>query len=398
MRTSMAALVTALALAGAAALPPVASAQAAACATQWPLWTDFQKRFIQPDGRVLDASTAQQHTSSEGQSYGMFFALVANDRATFERLWTWTRSNLAAGDIARHLPAWIWGRAPDGAWRVLDDNSASDADLWIAYDLLEAARLWARPDYAEQAQALLGEIEQQEVADLPGLGPMLLPGARGFALPGAIWRLNASYLPPPVLRRLAKARPKGPWDAIARNSVAVYRSGTNTGFVPDWVAYVGGSANRFATDPVKGDIGSYDAIRAYMWPAVTADEDTLAAPLRQATRGMPEAVAKTGVPPETVHTATGVYEGTGPFGFSAALLPALQRDRRADLLEKQKQRVLAALDDTRAKADASGVQPHYYDYVLTLFGLGWSEGRYRFAAAGGLQPSWEKTCDHASTP
>ena len=45
----------------------------------WPLWRAFTTRFIQPDGRVLDASTPQRHSSSEGQSYGMFFALLVND-------------------------------------------------------------------------------------------------------------------------------------------------------------------------------------------------------------------------------------------------------------------------------------------------------------------------------
>ncbi|HTK01276.1 MAG TPA: cellulose synthase complex periplasmic endoglucanase BcsZ [Bordetella sp.] len=389
------------------------AAGAATCgADPWPLWEDFQARFIQDDGRVADASTPQQHTSSEGQSYGMFFALVAGDQATFDRLWKWTEANLAGGDIGKHLPAWFWGHAPDGTWRVLDANAAADADLWLTYDLLEAARLWGRKDYAASAQALLARIETEEVADLPGLGKMLLPGPKGFTLPGGIWRLNASYLPPPVLRRLAAAGKKDVWSAIARNTPAVYGAGLDTGYVPDWVAYVAPAASagkpapagaagprgRFATDPVKGDVGSYDAIRAYMWAGLTPNDDPLAAPLREATRGLAAATAELGYPPESVRTATGVVDGTGHFGFSAALLPYLQATNRTDLLNAQRARVQTLLDQARAKADASRSQPPYYDYVLTLFGLGWSEERYRFQAAGTVQPFWEKSCRRVSAP
>ena len=32
--------------------------------------------------------------------------------------------------------------------------------------------------------------------------------------------------------------------------------------------------------------------------------------------------------------------------------------------------------------------PAYYAQMLTLFGRGWAEGRYRFAADGRLQPRW----------
>ena len=138
---------------------------------------------MQADGRVIDYSTPAQQTTSEGQSYGMFFALVANDRATFERLLNWTRANLAANQFDAQnvrLPAWQWGKKPDGSFGVLDPNSASDSDLWIAYDLLQAGRLWKEPAFTQLGTALAAQIVKQEVVDLPGLGPMLLPGPQGF--------------------------------------------------------------------------------------------------------------------------------------------------------------------------------------------------------------------------
>ncbi|MDB5987259.1 MAG: cellulase, partial [Nevskia sp.] len=57
----------------------------------WPAWQNFAEAFVQDDGRVVDW-TADARTVSEGQGYALFFALVANDRARFERILAWTES------------------------------------------------------------------------------------------------------------------------------------------------------------------------------------------------------------------------------------------------------------------------------------------------------------------
>ena len=92
----------------------------------WPLWERYAQNAIDPQGRVIDHS-AQDRTTSEGQAYGMFFALVANDRTRFDKILGWTEVNLAQGDLTLHLPAWNWGKNPDGSWKTIDPNPASDA-------------------------------------------------------------------------------------------------------------------------------------------------------------------------------------------------------------------------------------------------------------------------------
>src|SRR5271168_2315334 len=62
------------------------------------LWQAYAATFITPDGRVLDPQTGNR-TTSEGQSYALFFALVNNDRPRFDKLLTWTTDNLATGDL-----------------------------------------------------------------------------------------------------------------------------------------------------------------------------------------------------------------------------------------------------------------------------------------------------------
>jgi endo-1,4-beta-D-glucanase Y len=265
-------LIASLTSSGAAA---TTAATAAQC--DWPAYRSFVQRFVQADGRVIDYSTPTQQTTSEGQSYGMFFALVANDRATFDRLLDWTRTNLAGNQFDAQevrLPAWQWGRKPDGSYGVLDPNSASDSDLWIAYDLLQAGRLWHDAGYTKLGEALAAQIASKEVANLAGLGPMLLPGPQGFQSAG-VTRVNPSYLPLPVLRALAKAQPGGPWSKLADNAYQLVKTTAPQGFVPDWAAW---RAGQFVVDPKSGDTGSYDAIRVYLWAGMTAPSDPLARP------------------------------------------------------------------------------------------------------------------------
>jgi len=88
------------------------SAGATAQAADWPLWENFRRHAIQSDGRVIERR-ADDRTTSEAQAYALFFALVANDRAQFERLLSWTQNNLANGDLRAQQPAWLWGSDVD---------------------------------------------------------------------------------------------------------------------------------------------------------------------------------------------------------------------------------------------------------------------------------------------
>ena len=44
----------------------------------WTQWQAYAEHFIQPDGRVVDI-TAGRRSTSEGQAYSLFFALVARE-------------------------------------------------------------------------------------------------------------------------------------------------------------------------------------------------------------------------------------------------------------------------------------------------------------------------------
>src|SRR6185369_11367754 len=90
-------------LQGLAGLAAAASVQAAprppARCAGWPAWDAFKQQFIGDGGRVAESATPRSQTVSEAQGYALFFALVADDHDTFERLLRWTEDNLAGGDL-----------------------------------------------------------------------------------------------------------------------------------------------------------------------------------------------------------------------------------------------------------------------------------------------------------
>ena len=141
----------------------------------WILWNNYAAHFMDGQGRVIDPQGGNR-TTSEGQSYALFFALAANDRTRFDRTLGWTQTNLARGSLENNLPGWLWGKSKEGNWKLLDPNPAADADIWIAYSVLEAGRLWKDAHYTNLARKMVALIAQKEVATLPGFGPMLMPG------------------------------------------------------------------------------------------------------------------------------------------------------------------------------------------------------------------------------
>jgi endoglucanase len=352
---------------------------AAAAPVTWAAWSHFKARFISADGRVEDRDTARSHTVSEGQAYALFFALVANDRAAFERLLRWTEDNLCQGDLSARLPAWQWGQQDGGGWGVIDANPASDADLWLAYALGEAGRLWQDRRYSALSSLVSARVMREETADLPGLGPTLLPGPKGFVLGNGRWRLNASYSPPQLLQWLsAQAGQGAAWKRVAESSMRLLLGAAPKGFAGDWTVY--DSQQGFVPDldgPEKGQ-GGYNAIRVYLWAGTLQEDATVRASLLRALQPMAHYVRETGAPPESIDILSGQASGPGPSGFVAALLPFLQAQKDLPALRAQRARLQAR----PLREDA------YYEQALSLFALGWMDGHYRYGSDGRLLPRW----------
>lgn len=344
----------------------------------WPAWYSFRDKFVSEEGRVVDRSLPQHVTTSEGQSYGLMFALIANDRASFDLILRWTENNLAGGDLTSQLPAWNWGKRADGSWGVIDSNAASDADLWIAYALGEAGRMWKYPRYSALAELLAARILREETAEIPGLGLALLPGPKGFHPDDVTWRFNPSYLPMQIMRRFAVIYPGSGWKKIADTSLEITASSAFSGFAPEWVEYRAGKG--FLADNSTSAGTGFNAIRVYLWAGMLDSRDPAYSLLMKKLAPMAQHVASHGTLSLATNTPNGTVKERATAGFSSALLPFLKASKQGTALRQQKQRIvaLAPLDRT----------DNYYDQVLTLFGMGWLEGRYKFDRDGQLKPRW----------
>ena len=346
---------------------------------EWPLWKSYASSFMDNQIRVIDRD-AGDRTTSEAQAYAMFFALVANDRARFDGLLRWTETNLASGDLNAHLPAWLWGKGPKKNWGVLDSNPASDADLWLAYTLIEAGKAWNELRYSSLGTTVAKHIADQEVAEIHSLGTMLLPAPKGFHR-GDSYRLNASYVPLQLLLRLAQELPDGPWQRIAAAVPALVSSSAPHGFATDWIEYKAGG------NPMPSAIGSYDAIRVYLWAGMldpaTPGRDLLLNQLSAMTRYL----HANPVPPEKVKQDGTIPSPKGPVGFSPAVLPFLSAAGEKDLENQQMSRVKSEFNPNTG---LYGKPPKYYDQNLCLFALGWRDRQFWFDSRGNLQLSWKR--------
>ena len=358
----------------------------------WPLWNSYTKAFLDDQGRIIDRS-AGDRTTSEGQAYALFFALVDNDKAKFSKVLKWTEANLAGGDLTASLPAWEWGRTSAGEWKIIDDNPASDADLWMAYSLLEAGRLWHDPRYENLGRLMAARIAKEEVALVPGVGTSLIPGPHGFHPDDQTYVLNPSYIPLPVLAYFAKTMPDGPWGEIIETLPQLFGQQVGHGFAMDWVEGSPSGLRAVAppAEPTAGAresqaAGSYDAVRVYLWLGIADPGTRGRQELLADVSGMAASMKSAVTPPLEVDAQGTVVHAAAPVGFSAAVIPYLQAVGLRSQAKLQQDRLIASQDPSTGLYGHPG---EYYDQNLALFSTGWTEQRYRFERDGKLHVKWK---------
>ncbi|MCH8500423.1 MAG: cellulase [Aliidiomarina sp.] len=338
----------------------------------------FIEQFISADGRVIDLGSERSITTSEGQSYGLWFSLLADDQETFTALLKWTVNNLADGDIRKNLPAWLWGQREDESWGVIDANSASDSDIWIAYALLAAAELWQNASYQELGEELAKLILAQETVALNG-ERLLLPAPVGFqhhdqSTMQDYWIVNPSYLTITLFHGLAAYTQDERWHEVIRWSERLFSelASESHRMIPNWVA-VDSNGRLLALEQTAQEhqqqvsVGSYDAIRTYLW--LSWDFQQGYHHYLSKFDAFYTATAATDHPPTELEHQ-GDFRGQGPVGFSAvALLYFHLHDTNfRDQAEFEERVYTTQLARLAARSPARYAQ-RYYDTMLVLFGL-----------------------------
>ncbi|MBD0337019.1 MAG: glycosyl hydrolase [Cyanobacteria bacterium Co-bin13] len=252
-------------------------------------WQTYRDRFIQGDGRVIDREDNDRSTS-EGQAYAMWRAVLINDPDTFQRTYAWAEGNLArrgpSGEPSDTLWSWHWGRSETGAWQTLDPNFATDADIDAATALILAARRWNCPAYLEAARAKLADIWAYSTVELPDGSRQLLPGpAEAFWNQPDTLILNPSYFSPYAYRLFAQVDPQRPWLRLVDSGYAMLQASSAispAGLPADWIAYdpASGTYRPLPPDsPVKSNY-SFDAFR--VWWRIALDSAWFAEPRARA--------------------------------------------------------------------------------------------------------------------
>lgn len=218
-------------------------------------WLKYRDRFVGADGRVLDTGNKNiSHT--EGQGWAMLFAESFDDRATFDRIWNWTRDTLRRPDSG--LFSWRWD--PSAKNPIADANNATDGDTLIAWALMLAARRWHDAAYAHEARRTIVDIREKLIKPVAG-GLVLLPGIDGFTRKDGTVILNPSYYVYPALEAFPRLDPSPKWARLRVDGLRLLAKARfgKWGLTPDWVTIdKAGTVAPFAQAPQRF---GYDAIR-----------------------------------------------------------------------------------------------------------------------------------------
>lgn len=218
------------------------------------VWEHYKKTFISTDGRVMDLQR-NNLTTSEGQSYGLLRAVMADDKKTFSKIYQWTTKNLKREND--NLFSWLWDE------EVKDKNSASDADIDIAYALVIASKKWDKPKYLEQAKKIIKDIYKYETK-IVHFKRVLMPGAA--QVNSDIVELNPSYFAPYAFRVFDKIDKENNWMELVDSSYYYALESiklTKTGLVPNWF-YVDNKGKAYIDNKSEKSDFSYDAIRTFI--------------------------------------------------------------------------------------------------------------------------------------
>jgi endo-1,4-beta-D-glucanase Y len=222
-------------------------------------WLSFKSRFMSHDGRIVDNGNGGV-SHSEGQGWGLLFAAAAQDQAGFELLLEWTSKQLHRPNDALHA----WRYIPNAAPPVPDLNNAVDGDMFIAAALINAGRLWGRPDYL-QAAAAIGRDILRLLVRKAGSYKVLLPGIQGFESNDAIV-INPSYYAFPMITEIAGVAPSSDWGRLQDDGKILLDRGRfgRWSLPPDWLRVTRFDA---ALSPAPGwpPRFSYDAVRVPLW-------------------------------------------------------------------------------------------------------------------------------------
>ncbi len=195
-------------------------------------WSLYQELFID-NGRIID--TVNKNIShSEGQGYGLLFAVSADDREAFKAIWSWTQHTLQRSD---HLFSWKYEPCTSTDQTcITDKNNATDGDILIAWALLIAAEHWGVKEYKTQAISILDAIKSKLIRQQFGYH-LLMPANYGFDSINGQIQINLSYWVFPAINTFFDATNDQIWNDVYNSGIRLLKEARfgQWQLPPDWL-------------------------------------------------------------------------------------------------------------------------------------------------------------------
>ena len=186
----------------------------------------YNSKYLSKQGQIQND---QSITTSKGQAYSLLRSVLTNDKITFDKTYNWTVVNL------QKRPNDSLFSSKYSQSKVIDEENATDADLDIAYSLIQANKKWNDKNYLEQAKKVVSDIWKNRVIQHNGQS-FLLPFAsrakEGFEI------LNPSYFTPMYYLEFAVIDPTNNWNKLRDDSYSeLAQINQNRVLYPDWTKY-----------------------------------------------------------------------------------------------------------------------------------------------------------------
>lgn len=225
------------------------------------LWERYKSTFIQHNGRIID-KWQNSISHSEGQGYGMLNSVMYDDKATFDKIWQWTKNNMQIRKDS--LFVWSWGKRHNiDEWEVIDYNNAADGDILIAYALVKASVKWNNENYKTDALKIIESIRKNLFINWDNR-TFILPAYYGFNKEDRL-RINPSYLIFSAYKSFSEVDDKPFWEKIYKDSLYLIEKCYFGKFKlpPDWIVL--NKTGEISIDEEKGAFFGYEAIRVILY-------------------------------------------------------------------------------------------------------------------------------------
>ncbi len=223
--------------------------------------------YLSDDGMAFIMDTGNNDVRTEGMSYGMMISVQLDRRDEFDRLWSWSKANMAYDKSTPWDGYFCWQCDAEG--NKIGNSNASDGELYYVTSLLLAGQRWDEPLYTDEANAILHKIMNKNGE---ATGVYNLFNSANYMITfvpdrGGYYFTDPSYHLPAFLQMWSAtaADNRDFWAkaASASRSHLIDAAHPVTGLYPDYSNY-DGSPFRWKYSGYDTSMYMYDAIRCAM--------------------------------------------------------------------------------------------------------------------------------------